>query len=32
VEAHRAFLEPIGYRFDWGPELDGIGFHRYKQD
>ncbi|HUZ83922.1 MAG TPA: hypothetical protein VMU66_04460 [Gaiellales bacterium] len=26
VEALRAFLEPIGYRFDWGPELDGIGF------
>jgi hypothetical protein len=27
VEALRAFLEPLGYRFDWGPELDGIGFH-----
>ena len=27
VEAIRAFLEPLGYRFDWGPELDGIGFH-----
>ena len=27
VEAMRAFLEPLGYRFDWGPELDGIGFH-----
>jgi hypothetical protein len=27
VEGLRAFLEPIGYRFDWGPELDGIGFH-----
>ena len=31
VEALRAFLEPIGYRFDWGPELDGIGFHWSKQ-
>jgi hypothetical protein len=29
VEAMRAFLEPLGYRFDWGPELDGIGFHRF---
>ncbi|SRR5579871_5665865 len=27
VEGMRAFLEPLGYRFDWGPELDGIGFH-----
>ena len=27
VEGLRAFLEPLGYRFDWGPELDGIGFH-----
>ncbi len=31
VEGMRAFLEPIGFRFDWGPELDGIGFHWYKQ-
>jgi hypothetical protein len=31
VEALRAFLEPIGYRFDWGPELEGIGFHWYKR-
>jgi len=31
VEAMRAFLEPLGYRFDWGPELDGIGFHWRKQ-
>lgn len=31
VEALRAFLEPLGYRFDWGPELDGIGFHWKKQ-
>ena len=31
VEALRAFLEPIGFRFDWGPELDGIGFHWQKQ-
>jgi hypothetical protein len=31
VEAMRAFLEPLGYRFDWGPELDGIGFHWHKQ-
>lgn len=31
VEALRAFLEPLGYRFDWGPELDGIGFHWQKQ-
>lgn len=31
VEALRAFLEPIGFRFDWGPELDGIGFHWLKQ-
>jgi hypothetical protein len=27
----RAFLEPLGYRFDWGPELEGIGFHWLKQ-
>jgi hypothetical protein len=27
----RAFLEPLGYRFDWGPELDGIGFHWLKR-
>ena len=27
VEGMRAFLEPLGYRFDWGPELEGIGFH-----
>src|SRR3954447_1398372 len=26
VEGLRAFLEPLGYRFDWGPEMDGIGF------
>jgi hypothetical protein len=26
VEGMRAFLEPLGYRFEWGPELDGIGF------
>jgi hypothetical protein len=26
VEGLRAFLEPLGYRFDWGPELEGIGF------
>ena len=31
VEAMRAFLEPLGYRFDWGPELEGIGFHWQKQ-
>ena len=31
VEALRAFMEPIGYRFDWGPELEGIGFHWRKQ-
>jgi hypothetical protein len=31
VEAMRAFLEPLGYRFEWGPELDGIGFHWLKQ-
>jgi hypothetical protein len=24
-------MEPIGYRFDWGPELEGIGFHWRKQ-
>src|SRR5689334_15212854 len=27
VEGMRAFLEPLGYRFEWGPELEGIGFH-----
>jgi hypothetical protein len=27
VEAMRAFLEPLGYRLDWAPETDGIGFH-----
>jgi hypothetical protein len=26
VEAVRAFLEPLGYRLDWAPETDGIGF------
>jgi hypothetical protein len=31
VEGLRAFLEPLGYRFEWGPELDGIGFHWLKQ-
>jgi hypothetical protein len=31
VEALRAFLEPLGYRFDWGPELEGIGFNWRKQ-
>ena len=31
VEGLRAFLEPLGYRFDWGPELEGIGFHWLKQ-
>jgi len=31
VEALRAFLEPLGYRFEWGPELAGIGFHWLKQ-
>jgi hypothetical protein len=31
VEGLRAFLEPLGYRFDWGPELDGIGFQWLKQ-
>ena len=25
------FLEPLGYRLDWGPELEGIGFHWLKQ-
>lgn len=24
-------LEPIGYRMEWGPELEGIGFHWLKQ-
>ena len=32
VEGMRAFLEPLGFRFEWGPELEGIGFHCYKQD
>jgi hypothetical protein len=27
VEAMRAFLEPLGYRMDWAPEMDGVGFH-----
>ena len=27
VEGMRAFLEPLGFRFEWGPELEGIGFH-----
>jgi hypothetical protein len=31
VEGVRAFLEPLGFRFEWGPELDGIGFHWRKQ-
>jgi len=31
VEGMRAFLEPLGYRFEWGPELDGIGFAWQKQ-
>jgi len=31
VEGLRAFLEPLGYRFEWGPELDGIGFFWSKQ-
>jgi hypothetical protein len=31
VEGMRAFLEPLGYRFEWGPELDGIGFHWLKR-
>ena len=31
VEGLRAFLEPLGYRLDWGPELEGIGFHWLKQ-
>ena len=30
VEALRAFLEPLGFRCDWGSELDGIGFHWHK--
>lgn len=24
-------LEPLGYRMEWGPELEGIGFHWHKQ-
>jgi hypothetical protein len=31
VEGMRAFLEPLGYRMEWGPELDGIGFQWLKQ-
>jgi hypothetical protein len=31
VEALRAFLEPLGYRLDWGPEMDGISFHWLKR-
>src|SRR4051794_15551995 len=31
VEGLRAFMEPLGYRFDWGPELDGIGFQWLKR-
>jgi hypothetical protein len=31
VEGMRAFLEPLGFRFEWGPELDGIGFHWRKR-
>jgi hypothetical protein len=31
VEAVRMALEPLGYRLEWGPELDGIGFHWRKQ-
>jgi hypothetical protein len=27
VEAVRMALEPLGYRMEWGPELEGIGFH-----
>jgi hypothetical protein len=27
VEAVRMALEPLGFRLEWGPELDGIGFH-----
>jgi hypothetical protein len=26
VEAVRMALEPLGYRLDWAPETDGIGF------
>ncbi len=32
VEGLRAFLEPLGYRFDCGPELEGIGFHCWNPD
>ncbi|MGH3427815.1 MAG: hypothetical protein ACRDQZ_09655 [Mycobacteriales bacterium] len=32
VEGMRAFLEPLGYCFDWGPELEGFGFHWLNQD
>jgi len=32
VEAMRAFLEPLGYRFDRGPEVDGIGSHWFNPD
>ena len=31
VEAVRMALEPLGYRMEWGPELEGIGFHWRKQ-
>jgi hypothetical protein len=31
VEAVRMALEPLGYRMEWGPELEGIGFHWQKQ-
>jgi hypothetical protein len=31
VEGLRAFMEPLGYPFDWGPELDGIGFQWLKR-
>jgi hypothetical protein len=31
VEAVRMALEPLGYRMEWGPELEGIGFHWHKQ-
>ncbi|MGN6380783.1 MAG: hypothetical protein ACTHNU_17665, partial [Gaiellales bacterium] len=31
VEAVRMALEPLGYRMEWGPELEGIGFHWQKR-
>jgi hypothetical protein len=31
VEAVRMALEPLGYRMEWGPELEGIGFHWLKR-